>query len=429
MTGEKPPADAASIPVDGLARREFAPPRRGPFRVKLKPGVHQAVWGHGRETMDRELCGVLLGRLWRDDAGPFLEIEDWVRGEHARSDGAQVTFTHETWDYIHEQIRERHPKSPPDIVGWYHTHPGFGIFLSEMDMFIHSNFFSAPSQVALVLDPRSGEEGMFGWVEGKVQRLPSFFVGEAAAGAPARGAATGGGTLPADAPPSRTRDPDEIDVAGAVAGIRAGTVLALLWGLLLGWVAAQFLLSWQARNYVVAAAEAEVQGLVRAGLLADAQEKELRAIAASVRTLAEGLPAEAKSAALSIAEEADRGARLAADRNAAAGRALSSHRFVATTGELAARVELQSRQVQRLQSLVEILTLAPAWNEIRNAMAEKRIAPEVAEPRLRVLREAVVRIVQQEPDLEPAVREALPEALPERDAGGAAPAPGAVEKR
>ena len=29
------------------------------------------------------------------------------------------------------------------LVGWQHTHPGFGIFLSGYDLFIHRNFFAA----------------------------------------------------------------------------------------------------------------------------------------------------------------------------------------------------------------------------------------------------------------------------------------------
>src|SRR3954447_25139327 len=52
------------------------------------------------------------------------------------------------------------------ILGWYHTHPGFGIFLSEMDLFIQNNFFPEPWQVASVYDPKSGEDGIFVWKRG-----------------------------------------------------------------------------------------------------------------------------------------------------------------------------------------------------------------------------------------------------------------------
>jgi hypothetical protein len=54
------------------------------------------------------------------------------------------------------------------IVGWYHSHPGFGIFLSEHDLFIHRNFFGGPSQIAVVVDPLAGTEGVFAWRDDRI---------------------------------------------------------------------------------------------------------------------------------------------------------------------------------------------------------------------------------------------------------------------
>ncbi len=62
------------------------------------------------------------------------------------------------------------------IVGWYHSHPGFGVFLSDHDTFIHKNFFSSPGQVAWGFDPHSDEEGCFGWVDGRIERLRQIGV-------------------------------------------------------------------------------------------------------------------------------------------------------------------------------------------------------------------------------------------------------------
>jgi hypothetical protein len=64
-------------------------------------------------------------------------------------------------------------KHYPDlrIVGWYHTHPGHGIFLSDMDIFLHESFFGLPWQMALVYDPQSGQESIFDASEGKSHKL------------------------------------------------------------------------------------------------------------------------------------------------------------------------------------------------------------------------------------------------------------------
>jgi len=49
------------------------------------------------------------------------------------------------------------------IVGWYHTHPAFGLFLSEYDLFIHRNFFADPAHDRAGPGPVAGELGWFGY--------------------------------------------------------------------------------------------------------------------------------------------------------------------------------------------------------------------------------------------------------------------------
>ena len=70
------------------------------------------------------------------------------------------------------------------IVGWYHSHPGFGVFLSEHDLFIHRNFFSDPAQIAWVYDPHSDEEGCFAWEKegGDLKRVAQIVMRDDPAG-------------------------------------------------------------------------------------------------------------------------------------------------------------------------------------------------------------------------------------------------------
>src|SRR5205823_14556508 len=63
-----------------------------------------------------------------------------------------------------------------DIVGWYHTHPDFGIFLSGHDLFIHQHFFNQPLQVAYVVDPIRQTRGFFQWRDGDPTPVGGFFL-------------------------------------------------------------------------------------------------------------------------------------------------------------------------------------------------------------------------------------------------------------
>ena len=81
----------------------------------------------------------------------------------AQGDLGQLTFGHEAWQEVLQEQCEGHR-----VVGWYHSHPGFGVFLSEQDKFIQRHFFDQPWQVALVLDPVQGVWGLYGWGAGEI---------------------------------------------------------------------------------------------------------------------------------------------------------------------------------------------------------------------------------------------------------------------
>ena len=127
------------------------------------------------------MCGVLVGQVCEDDRGRFVSVEGAIRGSAARKGATHVTFTQETWKQIYEEKEKTHPKL--QIVGWYHTHPGFGVEFSEMDRFVQRNFFSGPCQIAFVTDPLGGAEAILANVDGQVQSVSRFWVEGASAAA------------------------------------------------------------------------------------------------------------------------------------------------------------------------------------------------------------------------------------------------------
>jgi len=139
-------------------------------RVTIEGEVLRQIRQHARANSKTEVCGVLIG----EENGVGLKIKARIAGLNAAQAGTYVTFTQDTWEHIYK-IKD---KDYPDerIVGWYHSHPGFGVFLSDHDTFIHKNFFSAPLQVAWVYDPHSDEEGCFGWCGERLERLEEIRV-------------------------------------------------------------------------------------------------------------------------------------------------------------------------------------------------------------------------------------------------------------
>ena len=118
-------------------------------------GVLDAIEEHVRSDLDKEVGGFLVGTL--DDGTAHVAAS--VPALRAQSGTTNVTFTHDVWEDVLATVDDDHPGEA--IVGWYHSHPGFGVFLSDHDKFIHANFFPDPVMVALVVDPLSGEAGWF----------------------------------------------------------------------------------------------------------------------------------------------------------------------------------------------------------------------------------------------------------------------------
>ncbi|MCC7342860.1 MAG: Mov34/MPN/PAD-1 family protein [Bryobacterales bacterium] len=177
-------------------------------RVAIAASVVQRIHRHARSEMNAEICGVLIG----EEAAGVTLIEASIEGEGAAKGGAHVTFTQETWAHIYAVKDREFPEKR--IVGWYHSHPGFGIFLSRQDLFIHENFFSASTQVAWVYDPHSDEEGCFGWVDGKVTRVREIrLIETAAADAPIEGEEPGEIVSVEEAPAQRRLGASEPDAS------------------------------------------------------------------------------------------------------------------------------------------------------------------------------------------------------------------------
>jgi proteasome lid subunit RPN8/RPN11 len=150
MTKAKSKAEQVSIVVDSDVVRR----------------IHQPA----RSQMKTEVCGVLIGNRH----GDRVVIEECIAGVNATQAGTHVTFTQDTWEHVYK-VKDR--DFPDDrIVGWYHSHPGFGVFLSDHDTFIHQNFFSSKDQVAWVYDPHSDEEGCFGWSGSRIERLSQIAI-------------------------------------------------------------------------------------------------------------------------------------------------------------------------------------------------------------------------------------------------------------
>ncbi|MDX1945868.1 MAG: Mov34/MPN/PAD-1 family protein [Pirellulaceae bacterium] len=139
--------------------------REGPV-VVIHEGVLEAILEFSEQDQTRERGGFLLGGV-QGEMPQYVVIRHFHPALQAQGSSASLTFTHDAWAALTRDTERHFPGEL--LVGWQHTHPGLGIFLSGYDLFIQRNFFAQPWQIAMVVDPRRHEFGFFHWRGGDVR--------------------------------------------------------------------------------------------------------------------------------------------------------------------------------------------------------------------------------------------------------------------
>jgi len=224
--------DVAQLAKRDLPETAFPGGGRSDFRVFFDRKIHERIAAHAAEKLSLEICGVLVGHWHRDADGPFVLVEESIRCDKAVSNAGDVTFTHEAWNEVHQQMDSKF--TDRDIVGWYHSHPNFGIFLSDRDCFIQEHFFNGPGHIAYVVDPVNGVEGVFAWRHGKSVLFPHFWVGGEIHLSSRGTARTPSSASPAGQPPASAAKPESLPPISASMTWLLAALCFLLLGYLVG---------------------------------------------------------------------------------------------------------------------------------------------------------------------------------------------------
>lgn len=124
---------------------------------------------HVAQDTSKESGGFLLGNRYEcpNTNRKFIVIDQFMKADYTEGTQVSLTFTTDAWAQLKNRLEGKYRGK--ELVGWYHSHPGMGIFLSNYDVDIHKgSYFNKDWQVALVLDPVKHEGGFFGFVDGNL---------------------------------------------------------------------------------------------------------------------------------------------------------------------------------------------------------------------------------------------------------------------
>ncbi len=163
-------ASAADAPVDDdflvLTHESFQPVALalGPafalltgFALFISRAAAINIMRHGAKGLqtEHEVAGGLVGRPGYDpDTGLRYTRITAALAAHGRADQYEVEIPPEEWFRLSNLVRDEDPyRGNSILVGWYHSHPTFDAYLSDVDQQTQRQFFAEPWNVAIVVGP------------------------------------------------------------------------------------------------------------------------------------------------------------------------------------------------------------------------------------------------------------------------------------
>jgi proteasome lid subunit RPN8/RPN11 len=151
----------SSMPSDMfLSTRRLRDPGSGEAVFAIRESAWLRLRDHTSSSRV-EVGGILVGNTYVDPStGRYLvDIVGTLPAIGAHGTSTYFKFTPASWDYI-SRTRDR-DFSGYITVGWYHSHPGLGIFYSNTDRASQKAFFTHPWSIGIVIDPVNEDFGCF----------------------------------------------------------------------------------------------------------------------------------------------------------------------------------------------------------------------------------------------------------------------------
>ena len=148
-----------TVPPDSLHHTNAS--QNDPFQVYFLKDAHTQVLNHVYRDTRNECGGVLVGHHFQtlDHKKTFIIITGTIPQLSNDVSVGHFTVGFEEIRATREQLENEYAGLA--VVGWYHSHPGHGIFLSGMDQNIVRSFYNSDWHVAHVIDPNQRIEGLF----------------------------------------------------------------------------------------------------------------------------------------------------------------------------------------------------------------------------------------------------------------------------
>lgn len=176
QTQDELPSERPRLKINGIKR--FAPPYKEddsflPDPLHRESGLVLTAraaeqlrdlidWGKRTERNSVEQQGIMLGEVYETPYGFTGIVEEFIMSS-AIGNSVYIESSFTQWSEMDRRMDEINEAREQKLVkiGWWHTHPSLGIFMSGTDRKTQARYFYQPWQFAAVFDPHAEKWGAF----------------------------------------------------------------------------------------------------------------------------------------------------------------------------------------------------------------------------------------------------------------------------
>jgi len=157
----RPPACSLRDFCQGIDPQQAVPGCTAGPTVFIEATALEDLHAFLAHDVSREHGGVLVGAPFYDPESHhyFVSISMAIPARRTQGTPVHLQFTPEAWEHISRTMGN--DSRDQVIVGWYHSHPGLGVFMSGTDRATQQAFYNHPWNLAVVVDPIARRTGWF----------------------------------------------------------------------------------------------------------------------------------------------------------------------------------------------------------------------------------------------------------------------------
>ncbi|NLK97324.1 MAG: LysM peptidoglycan-binding domain-containing protein [Epulopiscium sp.] len=143
------------------------------IQVYLEDYVYTYLYQYAKLNRGEEKGAALVGYYTEEFGEKMAIISGAIQFKHSLSED-RVLLTDEVMNEVRAKLNKYFPDC--ELMGWMHTQPGYGIFLTTQDIRLQKQFFGKPYQTLMIIDPIENIEAFFLWDKEEVRSAEGYYI-------------------------------------------------------------------------------------------------------------------------------------------------------------------------------------------------------------------------------------------------------------